>query len=196
MVPSGGSCTDPSAVPLPITWPAGAENARVTVVPWQTTTGGAAQTTAYAFLDEPSNHQYGIDLRVLDFIGWPSNIGGPTMYVLHQGPGDTQPVTLVSALKFAAVPAQSALGAVTPAGYVHTPYVGVGNLMVVPNLYTEPFSFPGPVPIPGGQGDDYGIGSIFLAGAFTGGMARAVVCSDDSPAVGALSSCTVLAQAP
>jgi hypothetical protein len=190
MVAPGGSCASPSAVPLPIAWPAGAEHGRVTVVPWR----GAQETTAYAFLDQPENDGYGIDLRVLDFMESP--VSGASLYVLHQGDGDTAPKTLFSSLTFAAVPTHSALGAVTPAGFVHTPYLAVGDLTVVPDLYIAPVSIPGDVPIPSAQGHAYGVGSIFLAGGFDGGSARAVVCADDAPAAGALSSCTVLAQAP
>jgi hypothetical protein len=196
MVQPGGSCADPSAVPLSIPWPPGSEHGRVTVVPWPSMTGGAPQTTAYAYLDESQNDHYGIDLRVLEFMGWPSTPGGPSMSVLHQGAGDPMPVMLFWSLTFAAVPTQSSLGAVTPAGFVHTPYSAVGDLTVDANLYIGPMSFPGGVPIPGGQGNAYGIGSIFLAGGFAAGTARAVVCADDSPAVGALSSCTMLVEAP
>jgi hypothetical protein len=185
LVSPGSSCAEATANQLAIDWPAGSENARVTIVPrpsqWGTWAG------AYAFIDEPANDQYGINVRVLDFIGLaPSSGSGPSMTVYHQG------MELFSELHFASVPTLSGLGTVTSAGFVHTPNVGVGELLVVPNAYVGAITFPANVPIPAGAGNAYGVASIFLGGGLSDGSARAVVCDDSSPGGGGLSSCTVL----
>ena len=192
LVTPGSPCSEATSVPLAIDWPPGSEGARVTVVPRPSSWGVWAG--AYAFVDEPVNDQYGVNLRALDFLGLgPSGSSKTTMTVLQQGAGDPQAAVLFSELAFASVPTLSASGTVTSAGFVHTPYVSVGELVVVPNAYLGPLTFPGDVPIPGGEGNAYGVGSIFLAGAIGDGSARAVVCDDNSPAQGALSSCTVRA---
>jgi hypothetical protein len=192
LVSPGSSCSEVTADQLSIDWPADSPNARVTIVPRPSEWGTWA--SAYAFVDEPVNNQYGINVRVLDFIGLaPSSGSGPSMTVLQQGVADSQPMVLFSELHFASVPAMSPLGSVTSTGFVHTPNIAVGELLVVPNAYVGPITFPGNVPIPAGSGNAYGVASIFLAGRFDDGSARAVVCDDDSPPEGGLSSCTVLA---
>jgi hypothetical protein len=124
LVSPGQPCSGVTAFPLAIDWPPGSENARVTVVPrpsaWGTWAG------AYAFVDEPKNNQYGINVRVLDFLGLaPSSGSGPTMTVFHQGLGAPQPSVLFSELHFGSVPTISSFGPVTPAGFVHTPDIAV-----------------------------------------------------------------------
>jgi hypothetical protein len=192
LVSPGSSCSEATAEQLAIDWPAGSQDARVTIVPRPSEWGTWA--SAYAFVDEPVNDQYGINVRVLDFIGLaPSSGSGPSMTVLQQGVADAQPTVLFSELHFASVPTTSPLGGVTSGGFVHTPNIAVGELLVVPNAYVGPLTFPGDVPIPGGSGNAYGVASIFLGGRFDDGSARAVVCDDNSPAEGGLTSCTVLA---
>jgi hypothetical protein len=184
--PSGGSCWDPAAVAIPVVVPPGAEGARVTIVPWRTVVGGEEQTTFFTYVDERVNDHYGIDLRALSFID------GPMVSVLQQGPGEPQAAVLFSMLAFTEVGTHSDLGEVTPDGFVHTPYVGVSDLDIVPDAYVADVVMPGDVPVPGGDGNAYGIGSIFLAGGIDDGSMRAVVCADDSPPDGARSACTVL----
>jgi hypothetical protein len=191
LVSPGSSCAEVTATPLAIDWPAGSENARITIVPrpsqWGTWAG------AYAFIDEPENNQYGINVRVLDFIGLaPSSGSGPSIPVFHQAMGDPQPEVLFSELHFASVPTMSGLGTVTSAGFVHTPNVAVRELLVVPNAYVGALTFLSNVPIPGGAGNAYGVASIFLGGGLSDGSARAVVCDDSSPGEGGLASCTAL----
>jgi hypothetical protein len=194
MVAPGGACSDPSSVPLTIPWPAGAEDGRVTLVPWRVPVDAGEGTLVYAFLDDPSNDQVGINLRVLDFTEMETGIpAAHTSYVMYEGPGDAAPVVLFSELRFAEIPTMSSLGMVSAAGFVHTTDAAVGNLEIVPDLYVAPLSFHGDVPVCGGLGDASGVGSIFVAGPIIGGSARAVICSDDSPPVGALSGCATLA---
>jgi len=191
--PGDGSCWDPAAVPIPVSLPANAEGARVTIVPWRTLVDGGEETTFFTFVDERVNDHYGIDLRALNFTVWgPDDSEGPMISMLQQGPGDPQPALLFSNLAFAKVGAHSGMGEVTAAGFVHTPYIGVGELDVVPDAYTAELVMPGDVPVPGGEGNAYGIGSIFVAGSIYDGSTRAIVCSDDSAPDGARSSCTVL----
>jgi hypothetical protein len=191
LVSPGSSCAEATADQLAIDWPAGSENARITIVPRPSQWGTWA--FGYAFIDEPENDQYGINVRVLDFMDLtPSSGSGPSMTVYQQGAGDPQAKELFSELHFASVPTMSLYGSVTAAGFVHTPNIAVGELLVVPNAYVGALTFPANVPIPGGAGNAYGVASIFLGGGWSDGSARAVVCDDNSPAAGGLSSCTVL----
>lgn len=191
--PTGGSCWDPAAVAIPVSLPAGSEGARVTIVPWRTIVDGEEKTTFFTYVDEHENDHYGIDLRALSFAVWnPQASDGPMVSVLQQGPGDPQAAVLFSMLAFAEVGTHSDMGEVTPDGFVHTPYVGVSDLDIMPDAYVANVVMPGEVPVPGGDGNAYGIGSIFVAGGIDDGSMRAVVCADDSPPEGALSACTVL----
>jgi hypothetical protein len=193
LVQPGSLCGDPWGAFLPgvlssILWPTGADVARVTVVLWF----DGDLYGAKAYIDEPTNDQHGINVRALNFAVFdtpPSDPGVP-IQLLTRGPGDPAPQEMFSDLAVAAVPTHSPMGPVSAAGFVHTHYVEVGRLVVNPQANAPSFATTGSVPIPG-QGNGYGVASIFIGGAFYGGTARAVVCADDAPAVGALSACTI-----
>jgi hypothetical protein len=81
---------------------------------------------------------------------------------------------------------------VTAAGFVHTPWVEVGLLRVAPFAYAGPLDTMAPVPVPpGAEGNAYGVASIFVAGGIYDHTGQVIVCADDAPAQGALSSCTI-----
>jgi hypothetical protein len=195
MVPPGAPCSAASAVPLAIVWPKGSEvpGTRVTVVPYSDTPA----LTAYAYLDEPVNNQYGINVRVLNFLSLLVPGSGTYASVQQQSPGESVPSILFPKVWFAQVPAESPVGAVSSAGFLHTPYTGVGELTVQPDLYVPMYATRTMVPIPGGEGNAYGVASVFLAGAWGTAVdppasLDAVVCDDNAPPQGALSSCSVL----
>jgi hypothetical protein len=189
LVPPGSSCSDPSAVSLPIAWPPSAEQSRVTVVPWRTTQSGTTQTTAYAYLDEPINNAYGINVRALNFVVYP-NLPDETISV-DLGDGSSSPASIFEGLAFAAVPSQSTAGPVTAAGFLHTPHTAVGVLAIVTNAYVSPLVSPGSIPVPPGpEGNAYGVASIFAGGTVYSGPLHATVCDDNTPGQDGLSSCT------
>ena len=189
LVPAGAACSDPAGIPLAIPWPAGADSGRVTVVPWESPSF-VPKVKAFAYLDEPLDDQYGINVRVLDFLLYNTqDSAAPGISVSQQGADGAQ---LFQSLHFAAVPTTSQMGPVTAAGFVHTPYVEVGLLEVVPDAYIAPLGTKAPVSVPpGAEGNAYGVASIFVAGGLTDMTARIIVCADDAPAEGALSTCTI-----
>jgi hypothetical protein len=196
LVPPGGSCGDPSAVSLPIAWPPGAEQGRVTVVPWRTTTNGTPETTAYAYLDEPMNDMYGINVRALSFVVYQSSSPGATLSV-ELGASPSNLAFIFEGLAFAEVPSTSPAGPLTAAGFLHTPYTGVEGLMILPNAYVGPLMSPAPIAVPPGpEGNAYGVASIFVAGIVYGGPLHATVCDDDTPGQGGLSACTAFSNGP
>jgi hypothetical protein len=191
LVRAGTACSDPAGIALAIPRPVGAETARVTVVPWERPSF-VPQVTAFAYLDEPYNDQYGINLRVLDFLLYNTQDSAApliSVYIYQQ----QDPVQLFSSLQFAAVPSASTMGPVTAAGFVHTPDVEVGRLEVdtSADVHSPLVQTTAPVPVPpSAQGTGYGVVSIFVAGGLQDKTARVIVCADDSPAEEALSSCT------
>jgi hypothetical protein len=191
LVPAGAACSDAAGIALTIPWPAGAEAARVTVVPWEDPSF-EPQVTAFAYLDEPLDDQYGINLRVLDFLLFNTqDSAAPVIGVAQLAGAGQDAAQLFQALHFAAVPTVSPMGPVTAAGFVHTPYVEVGLLAVSPDAYVGPLETTAPVPVPpGAEGNAYGVASIFVAGGITDMTARVIVCADDAPAEGGLSRCT------
>lgn len=200
LVPPGLGCDSPEALPLSFTWPAGAEieGARVTLVPFQITGGNSKEVVTFAYLDQPINDQYGINLRVLDFLTNPDNPQAPTVTVdvLERSVGEQAPSPLFWSLAFGTLPEASPMGEVSAAGYVHKPQIELGELHIVPAWVGVPLVTAGGVPIPPGEGNAYGVGSVFVAGRALDGSARVVVCVDDLPAEEALSGCTVLTPTP
>jgi hypothetical protein len=192
LVPAGAGCADPAGTALDIPWPAGAPDRRVTVVPFRSMAGGVETLTVYAYLDEPRNDHYGINLRVLDFAVYKTESSvGASIGALLIGPGEQGITELFPHLDFAAVATESPMDEVTAAGFVHTPFISVGPLRIVPNAYTEPFETSTDVPIPpGDEGNAYGVASIFVAGGLYDHEARIIVCADNAPPEGGLSRCT------
>lgn len=194
MVPAGAACVGPAGVALEIAWPVGADSGPVTVVVWNRP-AFVKEIKAFAYLDEPLNQQYGINLRVLDFLQFNvQDSAAPAINVSQLGETqpDPMPTQLFPALQFAAVPTTSPMGPVTAAGFVHTPWVQVGLLEVFPEAYAGPLQTTAPVPVPpGAEGNAYGVGSIFVAGGIYDHTGRIIVCADDAPPQGALSSCTI-----
>ena len=194
LVPAGASCADPAGVSLTIPWPKGfdSSDARLTIVPFRTVTDEIDELAAYAYLDEPINDGFGINLRALNFlqINQVSELK-PALDLAHRSLGGQGWDELFTTLEFAAVPSVSPVGAVTEAGFVHTPYVAVGALRAVALLEGGQLETTEDVAIPGGM-NAYGVGSIFAAGAFFTVPARLIVCADNAPPDGALSRCEVL----
>ena len=60
--------------------------------------------------------------------------------------------------------------------------IELGELHIVPAWVGAPLITAGGVPIPPGEGNAYGVGSVFVAGRALDGSARVVVCIDDLPA--------------
>lgn len=192
LVPAGAGCADPAGSTLSIAWPLGAQHGRVTVVPFRSMQGGVEVLDVYAYLDEPRNDQYGINLRVLDFAVYKEGSSlGATIHASLIGPGAQEITELFPQLDFAAVATESPMDEVTAAGFVHTPFISVGLLRIIPDAYTEPLETSEEVAIPAGEeGNAYGVASIFVAGGLYDHKARIIVCADNAPPEGALSRCT------
>ena len=90
----------------------------------------------------------------------------------------------------------TAAALLSAAGEVYADQIELGELHIVPAWVGAPLITAGGVPIPPGEGNAYGVGSVFVAGRALDGSARVVVCIDDLPAEEALSGCTVLTPTP
>ena len=138
----------------------------MTLVPFQITGESSKEVVTFAYLDQPINDQYGINLRVLDFLTNPDNPQAPTVTVdvLERSVGEQAPSPLFWSLAFGALPEASPMGEVSAAGYVHKPQIELGELHIVPAWVGAPLITAGGVPIPPGEGNAYGVGSVFVAG--------------------------------
>ncbi len=93
------------------------------------------------------------------------------------------------------MPSESSFGAVSPKGFVHTPFSSVGAIRVTPFVEIGEYVTTEEVAIPG-ETNGYGVASLFVAGAFLDDPGYVVVCADTAPPEGALSRCKALLLQP
>ena len=168
----------------------------MTIVPFRPAGEKGDELGAFAYLDEPHNDGFGINLRVLNFLEvYGEHVWHEPIAVHHESIGQGSWDGLFSNLPFAAVPSASPLGPVSPKGFVHTPFVNIGVVHVIPFVESGEYVTTEEVAIPG-ETNGYGVASLFVAGAFFDEPGYVVVCADSAPPEGALSRCKALLLQP
>lgn len=163
---------------------------RLTIAPSRRVGEGGAIVSAVGFVDEPENEQYGIHIRTLSFAHADAFEPAAAVDLADVDPfGAT--VTWFDALAYATPPTHSPVGKVSPRGFLWRPEIQLTDLAIRAGGAT--FATKGKLDVPSGDGNAYGVASVFLTGDLATGDVRAIACGDNAIGVGGLGACVVMA---
>lgn len=194
VVNAGSSCDEAAALFPDIQVPASVLSShlapRFTVIPLvdSVETGNPTISTQWlaAFEDEPENPHYGTRVRALQVMSqfWK----GDTSIVVDDVFGE--PKVWYETLSYGAPATHSPLGEVSAAGFFG-PWSGeLGKLRVVQEgtILQTNASFS----IPPGDGNAYGVASVFISAGGAYVLPSIIACADNAPPVNGLSACSIL----
>jgi hypothetical protein len=192
VVAAGTDCSQPSTAPA---WqlapgpPHGHLAPRFTIAPVRAVGEGGALVRTAGFVDEPENDQYGIHVRTLSFVRTAVDAdAGPVEVAGVDALGNA--LTWFPALTYGALSTASPLGMVSPRGFLWRPETEVRDLRITAGEVLV--ATKGKLAVPSGDGNAYGVASVFLVGSLVASDVRAVACGDNATGTGGLGDCIVL----